>query len=134
MAATPDAEAPRTADDLRGLLRRDLTVAMRARDGDAVRALRTALGAIDNAEAVESDAATSGQVGEHVAGASAGLGSSEAARRELGLDDVRVILAAQVQERTDEAEVYVAHGRADAAATLRAEAAVLRGYLDALPS
>lgn len=68
---------------LRDALRRDLTRAMKAREPDAVSALRTAIAAIDNAEAVpapdDSPATTSG----HIAGARAGIDAAEAARRNL---------------------------------------------------
>lgn len=50
-----DRAAPGRADgaqEIRAGLRRGLTAALKARDADAVAALRTAIAAIDNAEAV----------------------------------------------------------------------------------
>ncbi|GIL31523.1 hypothetical protein NUM_67770 [Actinocatenispora comari] len=109
-------------------MRRDLTTALKARDRVAVSALRSALAAIDNAEAVPApDARMSSS--EHVAGAAVGVGSAEAARRELTPDDLHAIVAAEVAERVDAATGYARSGRQDAADRLRAEADVLRRYL-----
>jgi uncharacterized protein YqeY len=120
-----------TTDRLRARMRADLTTAMKARDKDAVAALRTALAAFDNAEAVAlpSRAAAPPASSEYVAGTSVGLGSAEVARRELTLDDLHTVLRAQIDERLAEADTYAAHGRPDAADRLRREADVLRTYL-----
>jgi uncharacterized protein YqeY len=113
---------------MRTTMRRDLTAALKARDRVAVSALRSALAAIDNAEAVPApDARMSSS--EHVAGAAVGVGSAEAARRELTPDDLHAIVAAEVAERVDAATGYARSGRQDAADRLRAEADVLRRYL-----
>ena len=48
-----DTQHPEAADDIRARLRRGLVDAMKARDRDAVAALRSTLAAIDNAEAVD---------------------------------------------------------------------------------
>jgi uncharacterized protein len=117
------------ARELRARLRADLTAAMKARRPEAVSALRTALAAIDNAEAVTAPAGTGATAGEHVAGAAPGVGSTEAARRVLSAEDLIGLLRAQVAERRTEAERYTAHGRHDAALRLRAEAEVLTAYL-----
>ncbi|SDU69378.1 GatB/YqeY domain-containing protein [Jiangella alkaliphila] len=114
---------------LRDRLRADLTAAMKARRPDVVTALRTALAAVDNAEAVAPSEQPSAATSEHVAGAHTGLGAAEAERRELTAGDVRSILRAQVSERRTEAERYDAHGRHDAADRLRREADALVPYL-----
>lgn len=118
-------------DQLRGRLRAGLTAAMKARDKDAVAALRTALAAIDNAEAVPPVPTVAGPAAtsESIAGAAVGLRSTEVARRELTPDDLQVVLRAQVDERHTEAATYDGLGRADAAERLRREAAVLETYL-----
>lgn len=132
MDTTPGHHPPQ---ELRALLRADLVAAMKARRREAVSALRTALAAIENAEAVTAptgtaDAGATGAAGsEHVAGASAGVGSTEAPRRVLSAEDLHGLLRAQVTERRAEAERYTAHGAHDAAERLRAEADVLAGYL-----
>lgn len=66
---------------------------------------------------------------EHVAGARAGVGAAEAARRVLTADDLRAVVRAQIQERRAEADGYQTHGRGDAADRLRREADVLGTYL-----
>ncbi len=117
-------------DELRATLRRNLTAAMKARDSDVVTALRTAIAAIDNAQAVEAadNAANAGS--EHFAGARVGLGVTEAERRHLTIDEVRDILRKQIAEYDVEADRYDALGQSDAAARLRREAAALRPYVD----
>ncbi|MBK1786388.1 GatB/YqeY domain-containing protein [Prauserella cavernicola] len=117
---------------MRATLREALTAAIKARDRVAVAALRSALAAIDNAEAVPS-AATGAAEGitstEHVAGAAAGLGAAEAQRRTLTDADVRAIVEQEVTERLSSAEDYERLGRTDPAERLRAEAAVLTRHL-----
>lgn len=117
-------------DQFRARLRSGLTAAMKARDKDAVAALRTALAAIDDAQAVPlPPVAGPAASGEHVAGAAVGLGSTEVARRELTVDELRGVLRGQIGERVAEAVTYDGLGRADAADRLRREAAVLEAYL-----
>ncbi|MFJ8796409.1 hypothetical protein [Streptomyces sp. NPDC102487] len=123
-------QVPEDAQALRSLLRTDLVAAMKARRTEAVSALRTAIAVIDNAEAVDTPAQASVHtVSEHVAGARTGVGSTEAERRILSLDDVRALLQAQVDDRTSEADRYDTYGQRDAALRLRREADVLRQYL-----
>ena len=114
---------------LRDALRRDLASAMKAREPDAVSALRTAIAAIDNAEAVpapdESTATTSG----HIAGARAGLGAAEAARRNLSAGQQQAILRDQIAGYATDADRYEALGQQDAANRLRAQARLLMAYL-----
>jgi len=116
---------------MRTTLRRDLTAALKARDRVAVAALRSAIAALENAEAVPTDQAIDTAAGtDRVAGAPVGLGVTEADRRDLTESDERSILAAEVRERTTAAEEYEQLGRTDQATRLRAEADVLRRYLD----
>jgi len=117
-------------------LRAALPAAMRSRDAVAVSALRGALAAVGNAEAVDpadhEHLATSSSTGsEHVAGAQVGVGAAEVARRDLTERDVRQVVAAEAESRTADAAVLDAHGQADQAGRLRAEAAVLQEVLDA---
>lgn len=117
-------------DRLRARLRADLTNAMKARDKIAVAALRIALAAFDNAEAVPAPPiGRAPSTSEYVAGTSVGLGSAEVARRELTLEDLYAVLRAQIDERVAEANAYAAHGHAEAGDRLRREADVLRAYL-----
>jgi uncharacterized protein YqeY len=116
-------------------LRAALPIAMRARDAPAVSALRGALAAVGNAEAVDplghEHAVTSRTtLSEHVAGSYDGLGTADVARRELSEDDVRRIVRRESDARLDDAAVLEAHGQHDRARRLRAKAAVLHGVLD----
>jgi uncharacterized protein YqeY len=115
---------------MRASLRDDLKAALKARDSVATAALRSALAAIDNAEAVPAghplDCATGN---EHVAGSAAGLGTTEAARRHLTKADLRSIIENEVRERSAAATEYEQLGRNDFAERHRAEAEVLSRYL-----
>lgn len=120
---------PSAAEALRATLRRDLTAAMKARQPDEVAALRTAIAAIDNAEAVTGPTAAPAATSAHIAGAREGLGAAEAARRQLTADELRELLRAQLAEYTREADRYVAHGQAASAERLRHQASLLSRYL-----
>jgi uncharacterized protein len=109
-----------------------LREALRARDTTAASALRSALAAIDNASAVPpAPAPAAGTGGPHFAGAVAGLGAGEAARRRLTEDDVEEIVRAEIAERQAAAHDYDHAGHADQAARLRGEAHVLASALSA---
>jgi hypothetical protein len=105
---------------LRAVLRRDLVSAMKAREPDAVAALRTAIAAIDNAEAVPAPEARQAATSSHIAGARAGLGAAEAARRNLSDSEQRAILRDQIAGYTAEADRYEALGQPAAAGCARA--------------
>jgi hypothetical protein len=115
---------------LKGALRRDLTAAMKEHDRSTATALRTALAALDNAEAVTVPA--NGKVvaaAAHVAGAGSGVGSTEAGRRSVTGDEAREVLRGLIAEQSGEADRYDTLGQAAAAQRLRAQAGVLRKYL-----
>jgi len=121
----PEADA-----DILARLRLALAEALRARDTIAVSALRSALGAIGNAEAVEpGEAAPAGSGGPHVAGAVSGLGAAEVARRSLSPAQIEGIVRAEAAEREDAARGYERAGQADRAARLRREAQLLLAVL-----
>jgi uncharacterized protein YqeY len=115
---------------MRTRLRHDLTVAIKARDRATTRALRSALSAIENAEATEviHDPRV-GTGSEHFAGSSSGLGAAEVERRVLSDSDVHALIQAQVDERLHAIEEYERCRRGDLASQLRAEADVLLQYL-----
>lgn len=115
---------------MRTRLRHDLTAAIKARDRTTTRALRSALSAIENAEATEVIHDTRGATGsEYIAGSTAGLGAAEGERRVLSHGDVFALIQAQVDERLLAAEEYERCRRGDLAGQLRAEVDVLRQYL-----
>lgn len=120
-----------TAPGLRDRLRRALRAAMSERDPVAVAALRSALGALDNAEAVDpARAATPAASHPQLAGTVAGLGAGEAPRRELTEPERTEVVRAEVADRESAAADYQRAGRAERAGRLRAEAAVLAALLD----
>ncbi len=113
---------------LRVRMRQALPEAMRARDKAAVSALRATLAALDNAEAVPvGEAETRGPALEQ---SPVGAGATEAARRELSEHGVVEIVRAEADERLEAAAGLTAPAHADRVARLRAEAAVLLGFLD----
>jgi uncharacterized protein YqeY len=115
---------------MRASLRNDLTAALKARDRIAVTALRSALAAIDNAEAVSADLPLDSVAGnEYVAGSATGLGAAEAERRHLTEADLRSIVENEMRERSVAAQEYEKLGGNDLAKRLRAEAEVLSSYL-----
>lgn len=117
-----------TADaaSLRDSLHAAVPAAMKARDRRTVSALRSALAAIANAEAVEVG-------GEVLAGAieasPVGVGAAEVARRVLSEADVAAIVRAEIAERRAAADAYEAAGHGERAAELVAEADALAPYL-----
>ena len=115
--------------DLRALLQSSLLPAMRVGDKDTVDVVRSALAAIANAEAVpveDAPALTDGPI----AGASVGLGATEAPRRELTEDEVRAIVERERQERLHAAEESEAGGLGEYAARLKTQAAALAFFLE----
>lgn len=126
---------------MRATLREHLTTALKARDRVAITALRSALAAIDNAEAVPADHPLDSVTGdkhvvtgnEYVAGAATGLGAADVERRHLTEADVRSIVENEVRERSVAAQEYERLGRTDFAGRLRAEAEVLSRCLPPIP-
>ena len=113
---------------------------MKERDTVAASALRSALSAIANAEAVSLPAASSGpparsaaQSSPHFAGAVAGLGAAEVSRREVTEDESAAIAAAEAADRRAAARDYQAAGHADRADRLRREAQAIEAALDITP-
>jgi uncharacterized protein len=115
-------------DQWRTRLRTSLLAARKDRDTARISALRSALGAIDNAETPEGphiDASLTGKI----AGAVAGVGAAEVARRQLSDAQIRELLRAEVDERLSAAGEFTAGAHDGRAETLRAEAAILTDLL-----
>ena len=124
-------EAQNSRGGLQERLTRALREALRARDQVAIAALRSALAAIANAEAVDAGEpryAVSGS--RHFAGAAAGLGAAEVARKELTEPAVRDIVRAEIADREVAAGQYRQGGHAERADRLQAEIAVLAKMLE----
>jgi uncharacterized protein YqeY len=115
-------------------LRRALVDAMKARDSVAVSALRSALAAIENAEAVDAADGAPAGAGDadgdtHVAGSVVGLGAGEVSRRTLTPAEVVATVRAELDERLAAAVEYQRLGRREHAERLRGEAGVLSRQL-----
>ena len=115
-------------DGIEVRMRRDLSQAMKARDRVAIAALRSALGEIANAGAVTTEHASTAQGGD-IAGA-VPFGSAELAPRSMTDADSVAVVRREVSERDAAAEEFDKRGRHDRGSQLRAEADVLRRYLD----
>jgi uncharacterized protein len=118
------------SDDLRTHLRRQLSTAVREQDRPAVSALRSALAALDNAEAAQPSEPFQPEVSQHVAGGVAGLGAAEVERRVLDVESQRAIVKAEIESRLAAATTYEQHGQSPRAAELRLGADVLLAVLD----
>ncbi len=118
---------------LRDRLAAALPDAMRSRDAVALSALRGALAAIANAEAVPLDLplAAVPTTSADVAGAVAGLASTEVPRRDLDEAEIRAIVLAEAGSRSCAARSYSAAGEHARSDVLRAEADLLRRFVDA---
>jgi uncharacterized protein len=114
---------------VRDLLQRALGKALKARDNVAVSALRSALGAIDNASAVPPAPAKSGATSPHFAGAAAGVGAAETGRRVLSDQEASAIVRAEVAELQAAAHDYDRAGDTERAGRLRRQADILASAL-----
>ena len=139
-------------DDLRERLRRALPAAMKARDRLAVTALRSALAAIDNAEAFDPDEALAEGVDDVLepagwepadpdaddvdaahpgfAGTIAGVGATEVERRSLTPKQVEGIVRAEIETREVAATVLDGVGKHEHAERVRAEMKVLLSHVN----
>lgn len=103
---------------------------MKTREVVAVSALRSALAAIDNAEAVDASQAPPPAIVESdIAGSAGGLWAAEVERRSLTDAQVEEIVRAEVAERLAAAHHYERLGQGDHAERLRGEADVLSRHL-----
>jgi uncharacterized protein YqeY len=121
---------------VRSLLRAKLRTAMKAKDRVAAGALRSVLGALDNAEAVKAPPTSTATTSEYVAAAAVGVGAAEADRRTLTAADIRTIVEREITERRAAIPEFVGGGaRAEQrAAELQNEIDVLAPLLDELPA
>jgi uncharacterized protein len=110
-----------------------LRVALKQRDTAAISALRSALAAIGNSEALPIPATQSGGGGQYVAGSIAGLGAAEASRRVLTDAEIADIVSTEISERRAAAARYEQAGHADRADRLRREADALAAVVSGNP-
>ena len=90
-------------------------------------ALRTTLGAIDNAEAVDVDELTAR--GGSIARSRTGVGAGESPRRQLSEASVADVVRTEVADRESAAVEYDRLGRSDEARRLRREAEIIAAQL-----
>ena len=116
--------APDAAATLKARLRDALKTAMRTRNALDIAVLRVIIAALDNAQAVPLPEGRQRYVVREF-----GDGSAEAPRLRLAEEDVRNLLIQEVRDREDAAAQFEDLGRADRAAALRLEAAIVSRYL-----
>lgn len=117
---------------LRESLDAELAAALRGRDRAVASAVRSALSALANAEAVPVEAEPDTRGGaEHFAGSVAGLGAGEAGRTLLTEEQQRAIVAGEAAELNGHAERLVRLCRRDEADGARRGAQVLNRVLGA---
>jgi uncharacterized protein YqeY len=115
---------------LRHRLHAALRIAMKERDSLAVQTLRTALAAIDTAEAVPvPPRADTRPTDSPIAGARHGAGAGDVPRQELSEGDVRAIVRAEIDDLLAHAEEYHGLGEPERASRLRAQAELLEAQL-----
>ena len=128
MTPEPAPDQAQSTAALRAALRRGLVAALKARDAEALAALRTTIAAIDNAEAVPAADMQAPLTSADIAGASSGVGSTEAIRQSLSVGQLRDIVSEQIAECAREADRYDLLGQSDAAQRLRHRARILAAY------
>ena len=109
--------------ELRDRLRQRMLEAVRSRDRDTVVAIRAALGAMENAEAV----ALPAQPGPAVS--LLGVGAAEAERHELRAAEEQMIVRAEIEDLRQAATTYAEAGLPDRARTARRGADALAAAL-----
>jgi uncharacterized protein len=129
MTPEPAHDPAHRAQALRAALRHGLTTALKARDAEALAALRTAIAAIDNAEAIATTDTRRPATSADIAGAGSGVGSTEAVRQSLSLGQLHDIVREQITEYAREADRYDALGQPDAAHRLRHRARILADHV-----
>ncbi|MFO0597165.1 MAG: hypothetical protein U0228_17765 [Myxococcaceae bacterium] len=104
---------------------------MKARDSVRVSVARTAIAAIERAEAVGVASVSTGVASSVIAGAVSGLGAGEVERRALSEGEVRGVLEGELAERRAAVAQLEAVGRLSEVAGLRAQCEVLVALLAA---
>ena len=122
------------ASSLPDRLQAALRAALKQRDTAAVSALRSALAAIGNAEALPVPTPPGDLASRYVAGSVAGLGTTEATRRALTEAEIAGLVSTEIAERRAAAARYEQTGHADRADRLQREADTLAGVVSGDPA
>lgn len=109
---------------MKARLRADLRVAMKGGRTDEAKVIRALVAALDNAEAPPA------REGSMAAPHHFHSGSAEVERLLLSWSDVRDVLLAEIHERECAASEFDQLQRSDRAEALRADALVVRRYID----
>jgi uncharacterized protein len=142
MSESPPGTGPHSGD-IRSRLQAALRAAVKARDTVAASALRSALAAIANAEAIPVPETLApppdrsaprpsppAAANQYIAGSAPGLAATEAGRREVTEEEAVAIAEQEAAERQAAAGQYQATGHADRADRLLREAQAIRSALD----
>ena len=124
--APPSDDAAPAETGIRSVLRHLLKERMVARDREAAAVLRSAIAAIENAEAQAADDVSAAEA--LLAGPGA-PGAADVARRHVDDGEARAIVEREVAELDAAATEYGAVGQPDAAAAAARQAEVLRAAL-----
>ena len=118
-----------TSSPVRLALRQRLTTALRERDKPTAAAIRSAIAALENAEAVPMPHGAVTATSTHVAGAAIGVGAAEAERLALDEETEAAILRAEVDSLLEAAGEYDSLGRGERAVEARTAANELTGVV-----
>lgn len=114
--------------ELRLRMRAVLTEALRARDKASASALRSALAALENAEAVPAVSPDGAAGSAHVAGAYVGVGTAEAERRRLTSAEETAIVDGELAGLAEAVATYDRLSDSDRAAAPRIGRAALAPF------
>jgi uncharacterized protein len=115
-------------EEIKSRLSIDLKSAMKDRNAVAIKAIRSLMSAIDNAGAVSVEAPKIMPMSGGIAGATAGLGSTEIPRRDLSAEDIKQIIRKEIDEMAKAIESINDHSRPETV-QLERQIDLLRGYL-----
>ena len=118
-----------TSSPVRLALRQRLTRALRERDKPTAAAIRSAIAALENAEAVPMSHGAVTATSTHVAGAAIGVGAADAERLALDEETEAAILRAEVDSLLEAAGEYDSLGRGERAVEARTAANELSGVV-----
>lgn len=114
-----------TSSPVRLALRQRLTTALRERDKPIAAAMRSAIAALENAEAVPASPGLGAATSRHIAGAAMGVGAAEAERLSLDEATESAVLRAEVDGLLEAAREYESLGHGDRAVEARTSATEL---------
>ena len=114
-----------TSSPVRVALRQRLSTALRERDKPVAATMRSAIAALENAEAAPAAPGVTPATSRHVAGAAIGVGAAEAERLALDDETESAILRGEVDSLLEAAREYESVGHGDRAVEARTAADAL---------